>query len=101
MEAEGESMLSTNASKALAYLKENPNSSATDIGVHLGTTRNNAMSILYGLERKGFVASSIRDGAIRPVVFRALDMTDPTTALFDRARQLGGPFGILMAQVMA
>lgn len=85
--------------KVLDYLRHNPESSATEIGLYLNSTRNHAGSILSTLRHRGLVAVTELPGRPKRIVFSVAD-ADDSAQVIERARQIGGPFGILAAQVM-
>lgn len=83
------------------YVRTHPECTATDVGQHIGASRNRASSLLSCLRRRGLVVASPVPGSQRRIVFTAIEPVREPDEIIERARQIGHPFGIVAAQVMA
>ena len=88
--------------RALECVQKNPGIQVPGLADRLGITKQHAANILTGLERKGRVASRpiYATGTTRLRQFFPADAAGQARIVAARAQAYGGPFGILMAQVM-
>ncbi len=96
----------TMTSRAIEYVLANPGSSAEDVARALGTvTHPSVYMALYRAAQSGKLSANMEAGEGRkgnPRRFYPPAPEAPGSAVvIARARRLGGPFGILVAQVAA
>ena len=102
MAAKGILMTQSISDRALEYVRNHPGAQAADIAAAIGTTRTSASNMMIGLERRGLVTSKRVDESNardrRRAYYPAHQPRD-TSEIVSRARQIGGPFGLLVAQL--
>ena len=87
----------------LDYVKRHPGAKSAEIAQALGLYVIQVNKILFYLEGDGHVTSEMSNAARvkdRVKLYRATRTAGTLSDVLASARQIGGPFGILAAQVM-
>ena len=96
--------MTDNQEKALAFLRDHPNSRTGDIALHLGIHSVGAYHMLKPLVERGLV-ERIDDDTVSKWdgkhTYKLARKRRETNDVLAWSRKIGHPFGILAAQVMA
>lgn len=94
--------MTKNQKKAVAFLRENPNATSADVAQHLGIHGVSAYNLLRPLVDQGLVSRHLDTSQwdAKPT-YKLIRIPRDIDHVLAWSQEIGHPFGILAAQVMA